>query len=229
MGQDKISIGEVVKQLGVTSKQLHDWEKAGLIECHMTATGREYEEGMLERIAFIRDDLAAQREHGKPSLEKTKEKLQIQSMLVDKKEQEKALQLDTNITGSLERVLQQTGFLEVVEQMGAAYNTVIERLNDVSAELKQTREENKLLREALPNPEQQRQERFNDRLTEMRITRTLRKTAEAEWAKNPVMKKAGWFGKEEDQAAKANFIQDYIDEHFEAEMKKEYGSEGENL
>lgn len=140
----------------------------------------------------------------------------------------KALQLDTNITNSLERVLQNTGFLEVVEQMGVAYNKVVERLDDISAELQKSREENKLLREALPNPqqqqEQQRHERFNERMTELRIERGLRKAAETEWAKDPVMKKAGWFGKEEDQAAKENFIRDYIDKRFEKEMKKEWFS-----
>lgn len=230
MGQGKIAIGEVVKQLNVTAKQLQDWGKAGLIEEHMTPTGREYDEEMLERIEFIRDDLAAQREHGKPSLDKTKEKLQIQSMLVDKKDQEKALQMDTSITNSLEKVLHNTGFIEVLEQMGAAYNTVIARLNDVTAELQQTREENKQLREALPNPQQQRLERFNERMTEKRITRALRKGAEAQWAKNPVMKKAGIFSKSvEDLTAKEQFIQTYIDEHFENEMKKEYGIEGGNL
>lgn len=221
----KISIGVVVKELGVTAKQLQDWGKAGLIEEHMTASGREYDEEMLERIAFIRDDLAAQRENGsKPSLDKTKEKLQIQSMLVDKKEQEKAQHLDVRFTQSLEKVLKDTGFIEVIEQMGAAYNKVTQRLDDVSAELQQAREENRQLREALPDPQQQRLERFNERMTEKRITRSLRKEAEALWAKNPVMTKAGIFSKSvEDLTAKERFIQNYIDEHFENEMKKEYG------
>lgn len=37
-----------------------------------------------------------------------------------------------------------------------------------------------LLREALPDAKQQRVERFNDRMTEMRITRTLRQAAEVQ-------------------------------------------------
>lgn len=229
MEQGKIGIGEVVKQLGVTSKQLHDWEKAGLIESHMTATGREFDEVILPRIEFIRDDLAAQREQGKPTLEKTKEKLQLHSMIVEKKEQEKALKLDTTITSSLEKVLQETGFLEIVKQMGAAYNKVVERLDVVTEELQELRNENRQLREAtqvLPGPEQQRLERFNDRMAEIRVKRALRREADQEWAKNPVMKKTGIFGKrEEDLTTKDRFIRVYIDEHFEERIKDEYGLE----
>lgn len=79
---------------------------------------------------------------------------------------------------------------------------------------------------ALPDPVLQRHERLNDRMTEVRIEKQLQAEALDLWAKKPDaerMRKAGWFRKEEDTAARDRFVRDHVDEHFEQWIKGEYG------
>ncbi|WP_336791184.1 MerR family transcriptional regulator, partial [Paenibacillus sp. MMO-177] len=64
---------------------------------------------------------------------------------------------------------------------------------------------------ALPDPEQQRRDRVNERMTERRIERQLRKEAFDAWNAKPEaerLKKVGWRKKEEDTAARDRFVID---------------------
>lgn len=77
----------------------------------------------------------------------------------------------------------------------------------------------------LPDPDEQRAGRLNDRLTERRVERQLEREALERWAEKPEaerMRKAGWFRKEEDPAARDRFVRDYVDEHFDVRMHEAY-------
>lgn len=83
--------------------------------------------------------------------------------------------------------------------------------------------------QALPDPVQQRAERFNERMTERRVENKLRDEAEEAWnAKSAAerMRKVGWFRKEEDTVVRESFIRKYIEARFEDCLRKEYGFEG---
>jgi DNA-binding transcriptional MerR regulator len=78
----------------------------------------------------------------------------------------------------------------------------------------------------LPSPEQQRIERFNMLIAERKIIRELEKEALSLWLKKPIEErliKVGWFRKREDTDKRDLSIKEYINEHFESRMKKEYG------
>lgn len=78
----------------------------------------------------------------------------------------------------------------------------------------------------LPTPEDRRMERFNHIMAERKVTRKLEDEALSMWATKPDEErliKIGWFRKEEDKDKRDRFIKAYIDEHFEEQMKKEFG------
>lgn len=78
----------------------------------------------------------------------------------------------------------------------------------------------------LPSPNQQRLDRFNTLMAERRVARKLEDEALSIWATKPDEErliKVGWFRKEEDKDKRDSFIRAYIDEHFEEQMKKEFG------
>ena len=79
--------------------------------------------------------------------------------------------------------------------------------------------------QALPDPVQLRAERINERITERRVERQLELEALNLWEKKPEVErmwKVGWFKKEENTAARDRFIRDYVDEHYENRLKKNY-------
>lgn len=78
----------------------------------------------------------------------------------------------------------------------------------------------------LPSPEQQRLERFNMLMAERKVTRELEKEAFNLWSEKPIEErliKVVWFRKREDTDKRDCFIREYINEHFENRMRKEYG------
>ncbi|KZE68026.1 hypothetical protein AWM68_17810 [Fictibacillus phosphorivorans] len=100
-------------------------------------------------------------------------------------------------------------------------DTVNEQFKQVSKEisnLKQILRENK-------SPEQERRERLEQTLTTKRVETKLKKLALEKWNQKPAdekTKRVGLFRTEEDTQKREDFIRDYIDEHFESEIKKQY-------
>jgi hypothetical protein len=77
------------------------------------------------------------------------------------------------------------------------------------------------------NPLVERQERVTDMITRRRVETALRKEARHLWSIKPVeerTRRSGIFGlkKEEDRDKRDQFIADYIDEHYESRLKKEF-------
>lgn len=84
----------------------------------------------------------------------------------------------------------------------------------------------------LPSPEQQKLDRFNMIMTERKITRKLEDQALSMWSTKPEeerLVKVGWFRKKEDKEKRDFFVKSYIDEHFESELKNEFGIDYEDL
>ena len=72
---------------------------------------------------------------------------------------------------------------------------------------------------------QKREERFLDLVTRRKVESQLRKEALQTWSKKPDnerMVRVGWFRKEEDINKRDIFIEDYMNEHYEARIKQEY-------
>ena len=84
---------------------------------------------------------------------------------------------------------------------------------------------------ALPKPksrEEERQERFEELMARYKVEKRLREEALHLWSTKPEserMRKVGWFRKEEDRDKREQFVRDYIDQHFEHALRKEYGLE----
>lgn len=75
------------------------------------------------------------------------------------------------------------------------------------------------------DPLEERQNRVTDMITQKRVEYILREEARNLWSQKPEserMKKVGWFRKEEDFDKREQFIQEYIHQHFEERLKKEY-------
>jgi hypothetical protein len=103
----------------------------------------------------------------------------------------------------------------------------IERLYEQKTAIRLEEIKNELLR-SLPksiDPLEERQNRVTDMITQKRVEYILREEAWALWLKKPEserMKKVGWFRKEEDIDKREQFIREYIHQHFEERLKKEY-------
>src|SRR5699024_3954375 len=77
----------------------------------------------------------------------------------------------------------------------------------------------------LASPEKKRSERFDQIMVEYKIKKLLEKKAIELWNKEPEKERfvrVGWFRREENKDKKELFIKDYIDEHFEERLKKEF-------
>lgn len=113
------------------------------------------------------------------------------------------------------------------EQMRATLMNEIQKTMEQVASAQVT-EQTQAIKNMLPSREQQRFERFNEMMAERKITRLLEKEATDLWNEKPKeerLKKVGWFRKEENTQERDIFIRDYIDERFEAYMKKEFDME----
>ena len=114
-----------------------------------------------------------------------------------------------------------------IDQMRATImNEIKTAMEQVAAT--QMAQQAKAFQKMLPSAEQRRAERFDEIMAERKVTRLLEKEAISLWTEKPEeerMKKVGWFRKEEDVTKRESFIRDYVDERFEAFMKKEFGIE----
>lgn len=77
----------------------------------------------------------------------------------------------------------------------------------------------------ISSPEEKRIERFDQIMAEHKVKRILEKEALELWNKKPEEERlirVGWFRKEENKDKRDLFIKDYIDEHFELYLRKEF-------
>ncbi|HLV63025.1 hypothetical protein, partial [Galbibacter sp.] len=78
----------------------------------------------------------------------------------------------------------------------------------------------------LPSREQERLDRFEALLAERKVTRALEEKALSIWSTKPIEErfiKVGWFRKAEDLNKRERFIKEYVNQHFEDAMRKEFG------
>lgn len=78
----------------------------------------------------------------------------------------------------------------------------------------------------LPSREQERLDRFEALLADRKVTRALEEKALSIWSTKPIEErfiKVGWFRKAEDLNKRERFVKQYVDQHFEDAMRKEFG------
>lgn len=125
---------------------------------------------------------------------------------------------DTQNGGSIVR----SGKDEISDRYDERYAELLARF----AELTEIVRQHTAVAAVLPSPQAQRMERLNERITERKVERLLRKEALEEWVKKPLAertRRVGFFRREEDTVACDRFVQQYIDDNFELRIKTEYG------
>ncbi|KZO00483.1 hypothetical protein [Pseudobacillus badius] len=78
---------------------------------------------------------------------------------------------------------------------------------------------------ALPSPEQERDKRITDMITQHRIRSQLEDEALGKWKQQPEeerIKRVGFFRKEEDRDKREQFIKKYVQENFERKIKEDF-------
>lgn len=76
-----------------------------------------------------------------------------------------------------------------------------------------------------PSIEEQKEVRFQEMVSRRRVETALEEEASHIWSQKPVeerIKKVGLFRKEEDWQAKEQFIRNYVNQHFEKKLRKEW-------
>lgn len=116
-----------------------------------------------------------------------------------------------------------SGKLDVFQKQQEEFNKLL---------LKQLQEQQIYVREMaanrLVNQEDKRIERFEQILAERKVTKLLEEEAMSVWQEKPKEereKKVGWFRTEEDRDKRDDFIKDYVDEHFETYLIREFDIE----
>lgn len=123
--------------------------------------------------------------------------------------------------------------INIPEALSSLRNVVIDRMNEQEKRISTLldhiqRLEVTLKSQVLLDPKHGRNERLNERLTERKIERQLETEALDYWGKKPEserLKKAGWFKREENTAARTRFIRDYVDQHYEDRIRMELTKE----
>ncbi|AIE61780.1 hypothetical protein [Bacillus methanolicus] len=93
----------------------------------------------------------------------------------------------------------------------------------------QVEEQYKNIMKHLPDPEEsqkRRQQQISNLITRRRVESILKREALKQWEQKPEserLKRVGLFSKIEDVNKRDRFIEEYIDQHFEEYMKKEFG------
>lgn len=132
-------------------------------------------------------------------------------------------------------VMSQSEAIQTIQNLQNVIQGMSERMESIIAE--SVRKEVSKLSEVLiegvtkqlPPPRDllsERHERVTDMITRRKVENQLENEALDLWLKQPEserLKKSGLFRKEEDRDKKALFIKNYIDQHFEDRLKKEYG------
>lgn len=105
------------------------------------------------------------------------------------------------------------------QMIAILHSMIVEEMNGLSEVLLQ-----KLMPPPPKDPVQERMERMDAMNLDRRIRNTLRKEAILQWNAKPAserMIKAGLFTKVENQSARNDFIENYINDHYEEHLKRE--------
>lgn len=209
---ERISAKELAEILGFTTTNLKHYasllEQNGLEIYRNTRNHREYTQ---QDVKILRTMQYLNREKSMPLDEAASfvmsSDTDIDAILAQESTQMVATN-DANISvmkqesDNISRVLEQKAMLEMIEK----------RMD--------------ILQKMLLSPEQQKLDRFNMLIAERKVIRKLEKEALNLWYVKPLEKrliKVGWFRKIEDIDGRDRFVKEYVDEHFENYMKKEYG------
>jgi len=127
-----------------------------------------------------------------------------------------------DVSGKLDAFQQQQeGFnKQLLKQLQEQQNYIEELVSKQEKEIYETK--------LLMKPEDRRIERFDQIMAEYKVNKQLENEARDLWKKKPEeerLKKVGWFRKEEDKEKRDEFIRSYVDKHFEAYLKREFGIE----
>jgi hypothetical protein len=112
----------------------------------------------------------------------------------------------------------------VIETLSNLEKLVLERFEQQDQILKTLAELAPALQQL--DPESLRAERVNMRLKEWRIERNLQAEALAKWAELPKeerMVRTSLFSSEENVEKRERFVRDYVDKHFDDEMRRSHG------
>lgn len=132
-------------------------------------------------------------------------------------------------------VMSQSEAIQTIQNLQNVIQGMSERMESIIAE--SVRKEVSKLSEGLiegvtkqlpppRDPLSERHERVTDMITRRKVENQLENEALDLWLKKPEserLKKLGLFRKEEDRDKKGLFIKNYIDQHFEDRLMKEYG------
>lgn len=209
---ERISAKELAEILGFTTTNLKHYasllEQNGLEVYRNTRNHREYTQ---QDVKILRTMQYLNREKSMPLDEAASfvmsSDTDIDAILAQESTQMVATN-DANISvlkqesDNTSRLLEQKSMLEMIEK----------RMD--------------IFQKMLPSPEQQKLDRFNMLIAERKVIRKLEKEALNLWCDKPLEKrliKVGWFRKIEDIDGRDRFVKEYVDEHFDNCMKKEYG------
>jgi DNA-binding transcriptional MerR regulator len=114
-----------------------------------------------------------------------------------------------------ERYLELISEIRDIRQDNKALMSVIEQMREVSTALQN-----------MPSVTEMRQAKVTDMITERRIENQLKQEARQLWnakTDSERLKKVGLFRKEEDTSKRNQFIEEYVEQHFETRIKEAYG------
>lgn len=116
-----------------------------------------------------------------------------------------------------------------IEEMKQVFQEIA--ATQIAAQMDEVKNYYESIIKQLPQPksiQEERQERITEMATRRRIGRQLEKEALNMWSTKPEEErviKVGWFRKEENKDKRDEFVKDYMDEHFESRLKKEFDLE----
>ncbi|MFC5649445.1 hypothetical protein ACFPYJ_09925 [Paenibacillus solisilvae] len=130
------------------------------------------------------------------------------------------LKIRTNIEAVKDMNVEQTERLNRIYALSERYEQMVGFQKELMQQLQQLG--------VAEHTADNRLERVNEQLLEHSIRTQLREKALAKWHNKPERErtvKAGWFKRVENEAAREIFVRTYIDDNYEAELKKAYGME----
>lgn len=215
--EEWLSVSQLSKMLEIpettTRRYLNNFEE--YFRSEQIGRGKKYHPSsieILQRIAMLYDS--------------DRETIEIKKILAD----EYAFELEeTNDTTTQPPAYDIPGKFEEFQRKQEEFNKkLLERLQEQQKYIKQladNRDASIHELKRLSSPNEKRMERFEQIMTEHKVRRILEKEALKLWDEKPEeerIKKVGLFRKEEDKDKRDLFIKDYIDEHFEVYLKKEF-------
>lgn len=133
-------IGQVSQDCGVTTVQLRDWEKQGLIQCDHRPNGRYFSTDEYDRIHKIRDTLEEARRAGtKKTYDDVRRELFGESLVQRAEEADQQARLEQMMQHAFDKVFDDE-IKRVFLQFAQGYKGVIERNEFLERELSEIKQ-----------------------------------------------------------------------------------------